>query len=100
MKLKTETNWAVVAHAFNPSSWEAETGGFEFKSSLVYRMSSRRAMGETAQLIKVRAPMPVHPSLISRTKMVEERTDFPKFSSDLHTPTVACACLHTFVHTK
>jgi hypothetical protein len=20
--------WAVVAHAFNPSTWEAETGGF------------------------------------------------------------------------
>jgi hypothetical protein len=21
-------NWAVVAHAFNPSTWEAEAGGF------------------------------------------------------------------------
>jgi hypothetical protein len=23
----TTTNWAVVAHAFNPSTWEAEAGG-------------------------------------------------------------------------
>jgi hypothetical protein len=22
------TSWAVVAHAFNPSTWEAEAGGF------------------------------------------------------------------------
>jgi hypothetical protein len=35
---------AVVAHAFNPSTWEAEAGGFpEFKASLVYRVSSRTA---------------------------------------------------------
>ena len=31
---------AVVAHAFNPSTWEAEA---EFKASLVYRVSSRTA---------------------------------------------------------
>jgi hypothetical protein len=24
----TINSWAVVAHAFNPSTWEAETGGF------------------------------------------------------------------------
>ena len=29
---------AVVAQAFNPSTWEAEAGGFEFKASLVYRV--------------------------------------------------------------
>jgi hypothetical protein len=35
---------AVVAHAFNPSTWEAEAGRFsEFKASLVYRVSSRTA---------------------------------------------------------
>jgi hypothetical protein len=34
---------AVVAQAFNPSTWEAEAGGFEFKASLVYRVSSRTA---------------------------------------------------------
>jgi hypothetical protein len=25
---KYKSSWAVVAHAFNPSTWEAETGGF------------------------------------------------------------------------
>jgi hypothetical protein len=34
-------------HAFNPSTWEAEAGGFlgisEFEASLVYRVSSRTA---------------------------------------------------------
>jgi hypothetical protein len=35
---------AVVVHAFNPSTWEAEAGGFlSFKASLVYRVSSRIA---------------------------------------------------------
>jgi hypothetical protein len=34
----------VVAHTFNSSTWEAETGGsLEFKASLVYRVSSRTA---------------------------------------------------------
>ena len=32
------SNWlGMVAHAFNPSNWEAETGGSEFEASLVYR---------------------------------------------------------------
>jgi hypothetical protein len=32
----------VVAHNFNPSTWEAEAGEFfEFEASLVYRVSSR-----------------------------------------------------------
>ena len=33
----------MVAHAFNPSTWEAEAGGSEFEASLVYRVSSRTA---------------------------------------------------------
>jgi hypothetical protein len=36
----------VVAHAFNPSTWEAGAGGFlvsEFEASLFYRVSSRTA---------------------------------------------------------
>jgi hypothetical protein len=34
----------VVAHAFNPSTREAEAGGFlEFEASLVYKVSSRTA---------------------------------------------------------
>ena len=33
-----------VAHAFNPSTWEAEQGDLcEFNDSLVYRVSSRTA---------------------------------------------------------
>jgi hypothetical protein len=37
-------SWAVVAHAFNPSTQEAEAGGFsEFEASLVYKVSSRTA---------------------------------------------------------
>jgi hypothetical protein len=33
---------AVVVHAFNSSTWEAEAGKFlEFEASLVYRVSSR-----------------------------------------------------------
>jgi hypothetical protein len=33
----------VVVHAFNPSTREAEAGGFEFEVSLVYKVSSRTA---------------------------------------------------------
>jgi hypothetical protein len=33
----------VVAHTFDPSTWEAETGGFLSSRSLVYRVSSRTA---------------------------------------------------------
>jgi hypothetical protein len=33
----------VVAHIFNPSTWEAEAGNSEFETSLVYRVSSRTA---------------------------------------------------------
>jgi hypothetical protein len=33
----------MVVHTFNPSTWEAETGGSEFETSLVYRVSSRTA---------------------------------------------------------
>jgi hypothetical protein len=32
-----------VAHAFNPSTREAEAGGFEFEASLVYKVSARTA---------------------------------------------------------
>jgi hypothetical protein len=32
-----------MAHAFNPSTWEAEADGSEFEVSLVNRVSSRTA---------------------------------------------------------
>ena len=36
--------WTMVAHAFNPSNWEAEAGGtLEFEANLTYRGSSRTA---------------------------------------------------------
>jgi hypothetical protein len=42
----------VVAHTFNPSTWEAEARGFreEFEASLVYKVSSRTA--RTARAIQ------------------------------------------------
>jgi hypothetical protein len=33
----------VVAHAFDPSTREAEAGGFRVEASLVYKVSSRTA---------------------------------------------------------
>jgi hypothetical protein len=39
---KTKQMPGVVAHAFNPSTWEAEAGKF-LKASLVYKVSSRTA---------------------------------------------------------
>jgi hypothetical protein len=34
-----------VAHAFNPSTWEAESLGIsEFEASLVYKVSSRETL--------------------------------------------------------
>ena len=33
----------MVAHIFNPNTQEAEAGRSEFKTSLVYRVSSRAA---------------------------------------------------------
>ena len=43
---------AVVVHAFNPSTWEAETGLIsEFEASLVYRVSSKRARATQRNLI-------------------------------------------------
>jgi hypothetical protein len=41
--LKLAGGWAVVAHACNPSTWEAEAWISEFEASLVYRVSSRMA---------------------------------------------------------
>ena len=43
---KKENHWAVVAHAFNPSTQEAERkadGSLEFQSSLICITSSRPA---------------------------------------------------------
>jgi hypothetical protein len=50
---ETETHdWAMVAYAINPNTEEAEAGGsFEFKASLVYRMSSRTARDTQKSLV-------------------------------------------------
>ena len=46
-QLKVVLSWIVVAHAFNPSTWEAEAGIgrqiSEFEASLVYEVSSKMA---------------------------------------------------------
>jgi hypothetical protein len=42
--MKVAPGWAVVEHAFNPSTWETQAGRFcEFEASLFYRVSSRTA---------------------------------------------------------
>jgi hypothetical protein len=42
-EMKYKTCWVVVAHAYNPSTWEAARGRWisEFEASLVYKVSSR-----------------------------------------------------------
>ena len=38
---KAHATLGMVAHAFNPSTWETEGGGFpSFKAGLIYRLSS------------------------------------------------------------
>jgi hypothetical protein len=41
--LRRDLKRGVVAHAFNPSTPEAEAGGFLSEASLVYKVSSRTA---------------------------------------------------------
>jgi hypothetical protein len=42
MKMKCKVG--VVVHAFNPSTWESEAGGFlSSKPSLIYKVSSKTA---------------------------------------------------------
>jgi hypothetical protein len=49
----------MLAHAFNPSSWEAEAGRFlEFKASLVYKMSSRTAKATEKPCLETPSPPP------------------------------------------
>ena len=40
---KREGKPGMEAHTIHPSSWEAEAGRFDFKTSLVYIVSSRPA---------------------------------------------------------
>jgi hypothetical protein len=63
-KSKVSSCWAVVAHACNPSTREAEAGGSEFEASLVYIVSSRTA--KTAQ----RNP-------VSKNKIKQKPLKFP-----------------------
>jgi hypothetical protein len=43
----------MVAHTFNPSTREAEAGGFrEFEASLVYKVSSRTARATEKPCLK------------------------------------------------
>ena len=45
---KDKRGWAsqaVVVHAFNPSTWEAEADGSKFEASQVYRISFQNSQG-------------------------------------------------------
>jgi hypothetical protein len=46
----------VVAQAFDPSTREAEAGGFEFEASLVYKVSSRTAWATQKPCLKKKKP--------------------------------------------
>jgi hypothetical protein len=51
------TSWAVVAHTFNPSTWEAETSRFpSSRHSLVYRVSSRTARATQRNPVSKNSP--------------------------------------------
>ena len=58
-----------MAHAFNPSTWEAEAGRFlrrisEFKASLVYKVSSRTARATEKSCLENPPPLKKEPFLI------------------------------------
>jgi hypothetical protein len=62
-------NRFLVAHAFNPSTWEAEAGRFlrrisEFKASLVYKVSSRTARATEKSCLENPPPLKKEPFLI------------------------------------
>ena len=38
---RSQSDRAVVARTFNPSTWKAEASGSELKASLIYRASAR-----------------------------------------------------------
>jgi hypothetical protein len=57
---------AVVAYAFNPSTWEADRWISEFKASLVCRVSSRTA--RTTQRNRVSKKQPRKKNVISGEK--------------------------------
>jgi hypothetical protein len=42
----------MVTQNFNPSTWEAEAGDYEFKASLVYTVSSKTARSQMEQASK------------------------------------------------
>ena len=42
-KKSEDSSQVVVAHTFNPSTWEADRQISEFKASLVYKVGSRTA---------------------------------------------------------
>ena len=42
MSFKSQNHKSDMAHTFNPSTQEAETGGSQFKANLVYIMSFRQ----------------------------------------------------------
>jgi hypothetical protein len=45
VKSNFKESQAVVVHAFNPSTWEAEADGSKFEASQVYRISFQNSQG-------------------------------------------------------
>ena len=53
----------VVAHTFNPSTWEVEAGGsLEFEVSLIYKVSSRTVRTVTRRKSLLKGQTNKHPN--------------------------------------
>ena len=69
-----------MAHAFNPSTWEAEAGGFlSFEASLLYIVSSRtaRAIQRNSIKKKVAGGDKIPMEGVTETKFGAETKDGP-----------------------
>ena len=98
-----------AVHAFNPSTWEAKTGGCEFEVRLIYRLSSRqkqlRDNSEEHLLpccssrIKVWFPVPLSGNSYQPITPAPENPNF-SFSLYGHSHVCAYAQTHTHTHTQ
>ena len=67
-----------MAHAFKPSTWEAEAGGFlSFEVSLLYIVSSRTARAIQRNPIKKKGGDKIHMEGVTEKKLGAETKDGP-----------------------
>jgi hypothetical protein len=52
-----------MAHAFDPSTWEAEAGGFEFEANLVYKIPGQPGLHRETLSRKTKKKTSLSPSL-------------------------------------